>query len=130
MKFIQKAVIKKDNKFLVLSRSSDASYFPEHWDFPGGKLEPREDPKKGVEREVMEETALRVKVKDVLGIYEMDLEKEGKSLPHNFTVYSTELLGGKVIISKEHTDFKWATKKEILGLKTEPYVKLFFEENS
>lgn len=129
MKLIQKAAIKKEDKFLILLRSPNASFFPEHWDFPGGKLEPGEDPKKGIEREVMEETALKIKAKNILGVYDIDLEKDRQLIPHRFTVYSAKVLEGDIKISTEHTDFRWATKEEILDLKIEPYINLFFEEN-
>ncbi|MBD3313439.1 NUDIX domain-containing protein [Candidatus Woesearchaeota archaeon] len=113
---------------MILLRSPDAAFFPEHWDFPGGKLEPAEDPKKGIEREVSEETKLRIDAREVLGTYDMDLEKDGQSIPHRFAVYSAEVLEGEVKMSHEHTDFRWATKEEILELKIEPYMRLFFEE--
>lgn len=126
MKEIQKAVVKKGNKFLILLRSPKAEFFPEHWDFPGGKLEPNEEPFSGIEREILEETGLTVKALNVVGVYEMVL----KSIPHKFTVYSTRLLSGeKVKISHEHLEFKWATKEEILALKIEPHMKEYFEEH-
>lgn len=78
MKPIQKAVVKKDNKFLIILRSPNAKFFPEHWDFPGGKLEPGEEPFAGIEREVMEETNLKVKAINALGIYELESDYQGE----------------------------------------------------
>ena len=128
MKLIQKAIIKKDDKYLIVLRSPEAKYFPEHWDFPGGKLEPDEDPHEGVEREVLEETGLRVKALDVVGVYELDLDEKGGNT-HRFTVYSTQIISGEEKLSFEHTDYKWMTKDEILQLKVEPYMRLYFEGN-
>ena len=116
MKLVQKAVVKKDNKFLIVLRSPEAKYFPEHWDFPGGKLEPNEKPFVGIEREVVEETALKVKALKVVGVYELDLDNAGKNT-HRFTVYSTKIASGDVKLSYEHLKFRWATKEEILQLK-------------
>jgi 8-oxo-dGTP diphosphatase len=62
MKLVQKAILKKDSKFLIILRSPNAKFFPGYWDFPGGKIEVNEDPIKGIEREVIEETNLIVKV--------------------------------------------------------------------
>src|SRR3989338_694232 len=119
MKEIQKAVIKRGNKFLILLRSPKAEFFPEHWDFPGGKLELNEEPFSGVEREILEGTGLKVKALKVVGVYEMVL----KGIPHRFSVYSTRLLlDENVKISHEHLNFKWATKEELLKLKVEPYM--------
>ncbi len=126
MELVQKAVIRKNNSFLVLHRAGNAKYFPEYWDFPGGKLEPKEDPFAGIEREVLEETSIKIKALDVVGIYEFDVEKKGRNT-HRFTLYSTEIISGNVRISSEHSAFRWATKEEILKLKTEPYIKKYFD---
>lgn len=128
MKEIQKAVIIKDNKFLIVLRSPNAKYFPEHWDFPGGKLEHGEDPKEGIKREILEETSLHVEPIDVVGVYEMDLDNAGRNT-HRFTVFSTKIISGKVKISFEHMDFKWISKEELLGMKIEPFMKQYLKDN-
>lgn len=126
---VQKAVIKKDDKFLIVLRSPNAKFFPEHWDFPGGKLDPNEEPFAGIEREVLEEVSLKVKALEVVGVYELDLiNKDGEEIPHRFTVYSTEIISGDVKLSNEHLKFQWAEEEEILKLKIEPYIRLYFKE--
>ena len=129
MQIILKAVIKKDNKFLAVLRSPDAKFFPEYWDFPGGKLDPGEEPDEGVKREVMEETTLEIKPLEVVGTYVMDLEYKGEMIPHKFLVYSADVLSGDVKIGPEHTDFKWLSKEELLKLKVEPFIEMYFEEH-
>jgi 8-oxo-dGTP diphosphatase len=129
MKLIQKALIKKNNEFLIVLRSPDAKYFPEYWDFPGGKLEENEDPIAGIEREVAEEVSLQVKAIGIVGVYEMELEYCDEKTPHRFTLYSTEIISGDVKLSHEHLDFRWATKEQILDLKIEPYMELYFEQH-
>jgi 8-oxo-dGTP diphosphatase len=119
----QKACIKKGSKYLVIKRSSSAEVHPNQWDFPGGKLEHGEDPIMGVKREVLEEVGLSVKIKSPLFVYlETCVE------PAYVVVFDCKLLGGAVKISKEHSEFKWASKKEIRALKCEPYLEKFFEE--
>ena len=103
MKLIQKAVIRKDDKYLIGLRASTAKYFPLHWDLPGGKLEEGEDPFVGIEREVKEETNLDVKALKVLGVYQLDLGKDSPDW-HQFTIYSTELLSDDLQISLEHLE--------------------------
>ena len=129
MILVQKAIVKDKNNFLIILRSPSAKFFPEHWDFPGGKLEPNEEPFAGIAREVIEETDLKVKVIEVVGTYEIDLDYKGKKSPHKFTVYSTKVISGDIKLSHEHLKFKWATKEEILELKIEPYMNLYFEEH-
>ena len=128
MRLVQKAVIKNGDKFLILLRGPGAKKFPYYWDFPGGKLELNEEPFSGIEREVMEETSLKVKALKVIGIYEFDFENKGEKT-HRFTVYSTKIISGNIKISFEHIEFRWATKEEILKLKIEPFMKAYFEEH-
>ncbi|MFA6215102.1 MAG: NUDIX hydrolase [Patescibacteria group bacterium] len=128
MKLIQKAIIKKGNKYLIGLRSQSAAYYPLHWDLPGGKLEPNEDPFLGIVREIKEETGLEVKPLKVLGAYEFDLDKLGKN-SHRFIIYSTEVISGEPKLSPEHLEQRWATKAEILALPIEPYFKPFFQDN-
>ncbi len=125
VKIPQKAIIKKDDKYLILHRSPKAKVFPNYWDFPGGKLEPGEEPFDGIEREVMEETGIKIKAKKVLGKYEM--EYKGDWL--KFVVYQVDVLSElKIELSHEHTEYKWLTKDEILKLKIEPYISMYFDE--
>lgn len=128
MKLIQKAVIKKGDKYLVGFRSPRAEYFPLHWDLPGGKLDLNEDPFVGITREVKEETNLDVNPTKVLGVYELDLDNKGENT-HRFTIYSVDVISGDLKLSPEHLEQRWATKEEILQLPIEPYFKPFFEEN-
>ena len=121
---IQKAVIKKGNNYLVVLRHKKAKFFPGHWEFPGGKLEVGEEQFEGVEREVIEETSLGVKALEVVGSYEIEVLGE----VYQFLIYSTKILSGEVNLSDEHISFKWLTKKELLKMKTDPSIKLFFEE--
>ncbi|KKU81535.1 MAG: MutT related protein [Parcubacteria group bacterium GW2011_GWA2_47_8] len=127
MQIIQKAAIKKDNTFLILLRSPEAKYFPEHWDFPGGKLGANEDQITGIQREVFEETGLKLRDLKVAGVYELDLDK-ARHITHRFTVYKGSAVNGAVRISSEHSAFRWATKEAILRLPIEPYIRLFFVE--
>jgi len=96
-----------------------------HWDFPGGKLEPGEEPFKGIEREVMEEVSLKIKATKVVGVYDII----AKGIPHRFTVYDVIVLEGEPKLSNEHLEFKWRTKEEILTLKREPFLDMYFEEH-
>jgi len=124
---IQKAIVMRDDIYLIVLRSPKAEFFPEHWDFPGGRLEPNEDPKEGIAREILEESGLRATIGDVVGVYEMDLIPE---VTHRYTVYATSNIEGDVQLSDEHTAFQWATKDDILALPIEPYMKSYFEEHT
>lgn len=98
----QKAVIKNGNKYLILKRSPTSQTYPSHWDFPGGKLEAGESAKKGVEREVKEETNLNVKAIKPVFAFTEELSKT----PHIFIVYLCEKISGKIKLSHDHTEYR------------------------
>ncbi len=60
------AIIEHDGKILLAKRKVDVPY-PLLWEFPGGKVEPGEDPKDCVVREIGEELGIEVAV---TGIYD------------------------------------------------------------
>ncbi len=61
------AIIFHDGKVLLTRRKADVPY-PHLWEFPGGKVEPAEDPRDCVVREIREELAIEVAV---TGIYDV-----------------------------------------------------------
>jgi 8-oxo-dGTP diphosphatase len=121
----QKAVIRKGGKYLIVKRSPDDASYPGCWDFPGGKLEPGEDVLRGVEREVLEETSLKVKaIRPVFAFHEI---VNGDNML--FLVYLCGKASGSVRLSHEHTEYRWATKKEILRLRTENFLRAFLKNS-
>ncbi len=52
------AVIERDGKVLICRRRADSSH-PLKWEFPGGKVEPGEDPPAALARELHEELGIR-----------------------------------------------------------------------
>ena len=61
------AIIENNGKLLMTRRRHDVPY-PQLWEFPGGKVEPEEDPRDGIVREIREELAIEVAVE---GIYDV-----------------------------------------------------------
>jgi 8-oxo-dGTP diphosphatase len=61
------AIIVHEGKVLLTRRKADVPY-PLLWEFPGGKVEPAEDPRDCIVREIREELAIQV---SVAGIYEV-----------------------------------------------------------
>ena len=121
----QKAAIKNGAKYLILKRAPDSDVYPNRWDFPGGRLEHGEKPEKGLEREVREETGLRVEVKSPEFVF-----CERINGHFNYHVIFGCRLSGKnaaVKLSGEHTGHRWAAKKEILKLKTENYLRAYLK---
>ena len=53
---------------ILLTRRVKGAHLEGYWEFPGGKLEPREDPESAVARECLEELALELEVGGVLDV--------------------------------------------------------------
>jgi 8-oxo-dGTP diphosphatase len=59
------AVIERDGKVLVARRRKDIR-FGGLWEFPGGKLEPGEDPERGLDRELAEEFGVEARAEGLI----------------------------------------------------------------
>lgn len=111
-----KAVIINDKNEILLAKRSENGFFGVgKYDLPGGKLEEGEDIKKGLKREIKEETGIEVEIGPVL--YVFDFEKKynkkyeigeeeilisGKGL--RFLAYYKS---GEVALSREHEKYEW-----------------------
>ncbi|MCD6577651.1 MAG: A/G-specific adenine glycosylase [Anaerolineaceae bacterium] len=62
------AIIKKDNKVLIDKRPADG-LLGGMWEFPGGKIESKEDHPEALRRELREELGIQVNLKDSFGAY-------------------------------------------------------------
>lgn len=102
------AYVYKDNKFLLLKRSSA----PRIWAPPGGHLQVDEDPLAGLRREVKEETNLDVEVLAPANTW-FGLWKNNHYLLS--IDYLVRLLGGDIQLSPEHTDYAWVSIAEMLA---------------
>ena len=110
------AIFDEQGRVLLTKRQDNGQ-----WCLPSGGVEPGESVAKGCEREVLEETGLSVRVKRFVGVY---------SHPDQLTVYSeidkfqivalhfeAEIVGGKLGLSDETSDFGYFTTEEIEGLE-------------
>jgi 8-oxo-dGTP diphosphatase len=85
------------------------------WSIPGGLLEVGETLREGVRRELLEETAIEVRVLDLVEVFErIGLEASGKAR-HHFVVldYLCEVLRGEASAGSDATDVAWATPEEL-----------------
>jgi len=64
------AVIIRDGKILIGQRKRGGRH-PLKWEFPGGKVEPGEDPRAALERELREELNVQAVIGDEMDSYEV-----------------------------------------------------------
>lgn len=112
-------ILTDEDKVLIMKRPDDDRHYPGCWGIPGGGME---DDDEGVEhtaqREMKEELGLDIhadsllysnKYKDILFLVVDAWLEEGASR--------------EPTLSKEATDFKWASLVELKGLEFTPFTK-------
>jgi len=110
-------------KVLILKRSLAEKYCPNFWDLPGGKVENDETLLKAARREAKEESGLDVKLAQkyfyIFHCQNVELDIYG---------FKAETNNGRVVLSEEHTEFKWISKDKWKSLKYTSSVKATIEE--
>lgn len=97
------AIIVEKNKVLIAKRNASMKT-ANVWEFPGGKLEVGESLEECAVREIEEELALDIKVKN----YYTTVQNEFIEL----SAYLSEIIGGKFEL-REHSDFAWVGVNEL-----------------
>lgn len=86
------ALVTQGDKVLLVRRRME----PERgkWSIPAGFLDHGEDPRSTAEREVLEETGLRVRIVELLDVFNNPPGQGGASI---FILFGAELLGGEMV---------------------------------
>ena len=111
MKHAAKALIRDDQgRILVLIRSETHPYLAHDIDLPGGEIEPGEEMHAGLEREIIEETGLKI------GVSEEDEVHSWKSFfGATHSLYETFMPLSQVVeISWEHESYSWMNEEDLL----------------
>ena len=109
---ISSAIIKKQATLLIVKRSPAARFAPGEWEFVSGFIKEHEAAEDTILREVTEELSCNGRIVRPLPIYEQT-DADGKWVIVPFEV---EIGDGPIVLSTEHTEYKWVTKQEILQL--------------
>lgn len=88
------------------------------WSIPGGILEIGETIAEGIERELIEETGVRVRVLQLIEIYEKVMRDEDTRPQYHFVIldYACEFMEGVTQAGGDVTEVKWASEQELDGL--------------
>ncbi|AWB81162.1 8-oxo-dGTP diphosphatase MutT [Corynebacterium yudongzhengii] len=108
------AVIVRDGMILAVQRGAQQS-LPGSWEFPGGKIEPGEDARSALIRELDEELLCEITVGEFLTTTSYDY-------PFGTVVLSTyfcELVSGEPRLT-EHSQLRWLAPSELRGLDWAP----------
>lgn len=102
----------KREKVLLTQREDNG-----RWCLPGGHMESGESAAEACEREVWEETGLKVRATRLLGVYsnpdQLVVYKDGAKAFFVVLNFEAEVLEGELGLSNETTDFGWFTLKDM-----------------
>jgi len=120
MKFLQKAVVyhPTQNKFLALRRSLSDPSRPNCWDLPGGNVLFGKIHSASLEKEIFEEASLKIKHIRPIQVITNYIKK----VYYLFISYKCKAISQKVKLSREHSEYKWVTKREFLKLKSADFL--------
>lgn len=113
---VANAIAYRGEKILLLKRSAKSKYAPGFWQLPGGRLEFGETPMQALIREVKEETGgvFIPSSQKVVCVSSHVIEIRGDNFQLLTIVYKGSI-EGSIIISEEHSDFKWASISDALN---------------
>lgn len=109
------AIIENENKEILCALRSPKMSIPNHWEFPGGKIEENETLKQAIEREIKEELNCTVNFIDIFNddTYEYD------NFIVNLITLKCKLVEGTPTAS-EHSKLLWLHRENLSSLKWAP----------
>ena len=102
------AIIKKDNLSLIVQRNKN-KHLGLKWEFPGGKVEPKETLEEALIREIKEELNITINVHNKIGV-----EKYKDSKINVILHYFICSFQSGIIKLYEHENFVWVEKKDFI----------------
>ena len=109
-------IVERDGKFLMVRENSGGRLV---YNQPAGHVEPSESLFDAALRETLEETAWRVELKQLLGIYQYTSAENGITyIRHCFVAKAIEPRTGRNL-DPDILEAKWLTLKELEGFESE-----------
>jgi len=106
-------VVISDGRALLIKRGHPP--LQGEWSIPGGTLELGETLLGGVERELLEETAIQVHVVDLIDVFERIFRDEAGRTQYHFVIldYLCEFISGEARAGSDVTDVAWVPQTDL-----------------
>lgn len=115
------AVIYANGKIFATQRGYGE--FKGGWEFPGGKIEPKETPEDALKREIMEELDTKIEVGERIDTIEYEYPKFHLSMD----CFWCEIVSGNLEL-KEHEAAKWLDQKSLDSVEWLPADKALLKK--
>jgi 8-oxo-dGTP diphosphatase len=106
-------VVIREGRALLIRRGS--APLRGQWSIPGGTLELGESLQGGVRRELLEETGIEVRVRDLIEVFDRIFRDEAGKIQFHFVIvdYLCEWVGGEAVAGSDVQDCAWAGEEEL-----------------
>jgi 8-oxo-dGTP diphosphatase len=101
------ALIEKEGKILLALRK-EGKHMGRKWELPGGKVDPGEDPKQALRRELEEEFSIEARVGECLG----SARFRGNRLDLEILLYRITHIAGTFVL-REHEAIRWVEPGQV-----------------
>ncbi len=113
-----------DGLWLFIRRAGTSQHWAGQWEPPGGKMDAGESVDVTLEREVAEETGLKISDMRVVGATEGAVE----AARFVVLVLEAKAESKSVRLSDEHDDFMWVTRRDAANLDLAPVYADFIKQ--
>lgn len=113
MNVIVKGIILYKEKVLILKRSSANKIGAGKWEFVGGSINFGEGLEEALIREIKEEVSIDVKIDKILYATTYSTSSDRFDV---IIVYKCKAVDNNVMLSGEHSDYRWVDEKELRQL--------------
>ncbi len=110
------AIVFENDRVLLVRRGQPPA--KELWAIPGGKVKLGETLQQAAEREILEETGIRIRAREP--VYTFDyIQRDGSSRPRfHYVIIDliADFVGGKIRAGDDAADVRWVSAAELDGL--------------
>lgn len=114
-----------DREILILKRANNYDWQEGEWEIPYGRMHQFEEPLESLKREIKEETGItQLEIEKPFSVWHIFRGKEKTAEKELVGItFSAKVKNKKVVLSSEHSEYKWVKPKEALELIKVPGIK-------